>query len=151
MQRSLDGFLLMTPAQSQWVTLMREARALAPTRRPAPPRLLAALRRPAYDLALSRGLELLMYTLILLNVALLATEHYGMEAAAAYFAVRSARGVAFTFHDLLLAFHSPSHLSTASPSMLIDHLTDLPHGRYTRRCLCPRDRSWLPLIAPDCL
>ena len=80
LRHELDGMHpLMTPAQREWVTLIRGVRTITATRRPRPPRLLRPLRLWSYRIAMSRRFEYLMYGIIMLNMLVLAADHYGME------------------------------------------------------------------------
>jgi hypothetical protein len=80
LRHELDGMHpLMTPAQREWVTLIRGVRTITATRRPRPPCLLRPLRLWSYRIAMSRRFEYLMYGIIMLNMLVLAADHYGME------------------------------------------------------------------------
>ena len=80
LRQELEGMHpLMTAAQREWVTLIRGVRTITATRRPHPPRLLRPLRLWSYRIAMSRHFEYLMYGIILLNMLVLAADHYGME------------------------------------------------------------------------
>ena len=80
LRHELDGMHpLMTPAQREWVTLIRGVRTITATRRPRPPRLLRPLRLWSYRIAMSHRFEYLMYGIIMLNMIVLAADHYGME------------------------------------------------------------------------
>jgi hypothetical protein len=80
LRQELEGMHpLMTAAQREWVTLIRGVRTITATRRPHPPRLLRPLRLWSYRIAMSRHFEYLMYGIIMLNMLVLAADHYGME------------------------------------------------------------------------
>ena len=82
-----DGTVLMTTAQKQWTLLLRGSRSLGAQRVPRPPTWLASCRYPVYT-TVARGTFFEDFTLllVLLNMALLACDHEGIEADDALYA-----------------------------------------------------------------
>ena len=82
-----DGTVLMTTAQKQWTLLLRQSRSLGAQKVPRPPTWLASCRYPVYTTVVSSGFfEDFTLLLVVLNMALLACDHDGIEADEAFYA-----------------------------------------------------------------
>ena len=77
-----DGLVLLTPAQKQWMTVMRESRELRPSVVPRPPNnWFVACRLPFYALVVrfEQRFEDLLLVAIVANIVVMACDYEGIE------------------------------------------------------------------------